>query len=276
MKKICYIFVFLYAIALQNTVEAQIFKSLFKNKLNVEIQNKDITLNPADTTIKIPYTLKGYRNRLYIVKLSYSNNGGNSYKGPLRSIKGNVGDSVRAGKNLVSWSFNRDNPYFDGKNINFKIEAIERPKIATGGPQNALRSILMPGLGDVKVRNGYRYGWIAVGTYACLVGGGYAYWRSRELYRDYRNRVPNDINAHDALYNRAKNTETTAIALLGVGVGIWAADVVGVYVRGMRNRRKIAQEKQKLEAEKNGQASNLRIYPYTDGRSGQIAFLWKF
>jgi|GEM_PF-2423851 len=258
-------------------VEAQFWKGLFKNKLEVALQNNNIVVNQADTTIDIPYTLKGYRNRLYLVKLSYSNNNGTSYKGPLRSVSGSVGDSIKSGKNQkIAWKFKRDNPYFDGKNISFKLEAIEMPKIATGGSRNALRSILMPGLGDTEVRNGYSYGWIAVGTYAALATGGYFYYKAQQTYKNHRNRIANDAAAHETYFKDAKRFQNISTGFFIAGASVWIGDVLGVYFRGLKNHKRIARAKEKLEAEKSAETSSLRIVPYTDGYSGRLAFIWKF
>jgi Family of unknown function (DUF5683) len=182
------------------------FSRLFKNKLAVEIKDSEISLNQTDTTIVIPYELKGFKNRYYQTRLFYSNNRGNSFKGPLRALSGDIGDSLRAGKNKkIAWAFRRDNPYFDGKNISFKIEAVEIPKVATGGPEAALRSLLVPGLGDTKVRNGYNYGWITALTYGCLATGGYLYLRAEQKYKDYKDRLANSTEEHENLYNDARN-----------------------------------------------------------------------
>lgn len=257
-------------------VEAQFFKGLFKNKLAAEMQNANITLNQTDTTITVPYTLKGYRNRYYAVRLAYSNNSGNSFKGPLRSVTGDVGDSIRAGKDKkIAWKFKRDNPYFDGKNISFRLDVVEMPKVATGGPRNALRSLLMPGLGDTKVRNSYNYGWIAVGTYASLATGGYFLYRAQQTYKNHKNRLANDAPAHLAYFKDAKRFQNISTVFFITGASVWIGDVIGVYFRGLKNKRKIAREKERLEAEK-AETSSFRILPHTDGRSGQVALIWKF
>jgi hypothetical protein len=278
MKKTIFwnIWLVLVFVLLSQQAQAQLLKGLFKNKLSSEILSQGIILNQADTVIVVPYNLQGYRNRLYTVKLSYSNNNGTSYKGPLRSVTGDVGDSIRAGNDKkIAWKFKRDNPYFDGKNISFKLEVIEKPKIAQGGPQNALRSILMPGLGDTKVRNGYKYGWLAVGTYACLGTGAYFTYRSQQIYKNHLSRLANDADSHRTYYTDAKRFQTIGTVFFATGASIWLGDVIGVYFRGLKNKRRIAQEKEKLEAEKQ-ESSSLRILPYTDGQSGNLAFIWKF
>jgi hypothetical protein len=253
---------------------AQIFS--FKNKLKVEV--KDVNLNTADTTIVIQYDLKGFRNRLYNTRLFYSNNRGNSFKGPLRSIKGDIGDSVKVGSNKeIRWTFRKDNPYFDGKDIMFKVEATEIPKVAMGGPENALRSILMPGLGDTKVRNGYNYGYIAGATYACLGTGALLYLRSVKKYDDYQNRIANSETEHNNIYNQARRSRTAATAFFIAGGAIWVGDVIGVYFRGLQNKRRLQREKEKAEQENT--SSSLwkpRLLPASNGQFSSLTLLWKF
>lgn len=277
MKKTTYFWAILILCSLYtHQAEAQFLKGLFKNKLAVELQNSNIALSQPDTTILVPYTLKGYRNRYYTVRLAYSNNSGNSFKGPLRSVTGDVGDSIRAGKDKkIAWKFKRDNPYFDGKNISFRLDVVEMPKIATGGAGNALKSLLMPGLGDTKVRNGYNYGWIAVGTYATLATGGYFLYKAQQTYKDHKNRLANDANTHLGYFKDAKRFQNISTVFFLTGASIWIGDVVGVYFRGLKNKRRIAREKERLEAEK-AETSSFRILPHTDGRSGHLALIWKF
>jgi hypothetical protein len=248
----------------------------FKNNLRVDF--KDIKLETADTTITIRYDLKGFRNRLYNTRLFYSNNRGNSFKGPLRSISGDIGDSTKIGNDKeVRWSFRQDNPYFDGKNIMFKIEATEIPKVATGGPSNALRSMLMPGLGDVKVRNGYNYGYIAAASYACLGTGAFFYVRSLRKQDDHLAYLGNGAQEHDNFFNQARNARNLAIGFFAVGAGIWIGDVIGVYFRGLKNKRRIQAEKEKAAGDN---TSSLllrpRLIPITDGQSGSLLVQWKF
>jgi hypothetical protein len=248
----------------------------FKNNLKVDF--KEIKLETADTTILIRYNLKGFRNRLYTTRLFYSNNRGNSFKGPLRSISGNIGDSTKIGNDKeVRWSFRKDNPYFDGKNIMFKIEATEIPKVATGGPSNALRSLLMPGLGDVKVRNGYNYGYVAAATYACLGVGTLFYIRSINKQDEHLSRIGNGSEEHDNFYNQARTARGLAIGFFAAGASIWIGDVIGVYFRGLKNKRRIQAEKEKANSEN---TSSLllrpRLIPITDGQSGSLLVQWKF
>lgn len=288
-----YLFI-LIGVVFPNQISAQWYKLAdFKNKISIDIDDKNIILKPEDTTIAIPYKIKADKRRLYNVRLFYSNNKGNSFKGPQRSVVGDVGDSLKitSGTRNIKWAFRKDNPYFDGKDIMFKIEAVEVPKIATGGSKYALYSLLMPGLGDAKVRNGYNYGWITALSYGSLITGGVFQLQAINRYNDYTNRIANSPDDHDALYRKAQNSQNLAYTFFGIGAGVWVADIVGVYFRGLKNKKRIAREKARLEAEKGGTQTSIHpllrptkyqfdwtptILPQYSSTQNQLTFLWKF
>lgn len=251
------------------------FRFPFTKKLSVEILDSE--LNPKDTSIIITYNLNGPGRRFYNTYLYYSNNRGNSFKGPLRALKGDFGDSIQPGKYLeVKWHFRRDNPYFDGKNTMFKIEALEILKNASGGPENALRSLLIPGFGDTKVRNGYNYGWITAATYSCLGTSALFYFISQKRYNDYENRVPNTEADHQKLFNRAKNAQNLSRAFFFAGASIWLGDIVGVFWRGIKNKRRLARELEQKEEEEENALNRLKFSPIYDGQRTELALQWKF
>lgn len=252
--------------------QAQIF---YSRPLKVKFLGAQ--LDTSTNSIKIKYDLKGPKNRYYNLKLLYSNNKGNSFKGPLRSLTGDFGDSIRVGKGKeVNWAFLKDNPYFNGKNIMFRIEAEEIPKIAKGGPKNALWSLLLPGLGDLKVRNGYHYEWITTTTFVLLGTGALFYIKANNELSDYNNRVPNTLSDHQQLFNRARTSSRLAYGFFIAGGAVWIADVVGVYLRGLKNKRVFAPKKEE-EKKKTALLIPLivpNVNQYTG--SSQVSLIWRF
>lgn len=187
--------------------------------------------------IKVKYNLKGHHNFRYLAWLSYSNNGGHSFR-KVRSVSGDIGDSIIPGKDkTVNWAFLKDNPYFTGKNIIFRIESQVMDRVATGGPENAWLSLLVPGLGDPKVRNGLNYGLITAATYGLLASGIIFNFHSQNLAHLYNTRVPNTEKEHENLYVRAHDATVASQILLISGFAVWAADIIGVYRRGLENKR---------------------------------------
>jgi hypothetical protein len=244
-KNIIFFFIFFGCFSWGN---AQNKKFSLTKQLSVEVL--EATINPNDTTIEIHYDLIGSKKRYFNTTLYYSNNLGNSYKGPLRSVSGDIGDSSKVGKDkIAAWKFKKDNPYFNGKNIKFKILAEEIPKIANGGPANAFLSMIAPGWGDSKVRNGYNYGFISGLTYGLAGVGGLYYLRADKKYDDYTHRVANTEAEHSNLLKQARKAEKTANVFFIAAGTVWLADVVGVYLRGVKNKQRLQKEAQKAETE---------------------------
>ncbi|WP_027000164.1 hypothetical protein [Eisenibacter elegans] len=211
--------------------------SLYSPPLKVKFGGAELL--PEDNIIRIRYDLHGSKRRAYITRLYYSNNNGNSFKGPLRALEGDTGDSTFVGSGKeVRWAFLKDNPYFNGENISFRIEATEIPKEAKGTEINALWSLLIPGLGDAAVRNGYNYAGIGVATYGLLGAGLGTKLIARQRYRNYTDRVPNTEEEHRRLFRQANSLDRTGNALLIASAAIWLGDVVGVYLKGRQNRKK--------------------------------------
>lgn len=253
-------------------VQAQIF---YSRPLKVKFLGAK--LDTSTNTIAITYDLRGPKKRFYNLKLLYSNNNGNSFKGPLRSLKGDFGDSIQVGKaKVVTWEFLKDNPYFNGKNIMFRIEAEEVPKIAVAGPESALWSLLMPGLGDLKVRNGYHYEWIAASTYLLLGAGAFFYIKADRELKDYNNRIPNTRDEHVRLFNNARTDRNLSYAFFIAGGAIWLADIVGVYFKGLKNKRKFAPKK--IEEDKKTSWLRPMLIPNINQYTGssQLSLIWRF
>lgn len=274
MKKryITYILSLLLLVGTTSLSKAQI-KLPFAHKIEVEVL--DTRLDKQDTSIVIQYHLKGSHKRFYNVQLYYSNNGGNSFKGPLRSLEGEAGDSTKSGKyKTVAWSFRKDNPYFNGERTMFRIDAVEIPKISEGGSENALHSLLVPGLGDTKVRNGYNYGWITALTYTNLGLGTFLHFRSQNKFKEYESRIANTEEEHQDLFNQARNRQNLSRGFLIAGGVIWLADVIGVYARGVKNRRRVAAEK--ALSEEATTSLFPTIFPSVEQGRGQLTLLWQF
>ncbi|MCC6459663.1 MAG: hypothetical protein IT260_04265, partial [Saprospiraceae bacterium] len=104
-----------------------------------------------------------------------------------------------------------------------------------GGPESALSSILVPGLGQYKVQKKKGpYFLITAAAYG-LVGTGIAKKiQSNNTYSDYlAASTPNDIASLKDAYQSQKRIGT---ALLAGGAVVWLADVAWVLLQGMRNK----------------------------------------
>ncbi|EAY25918.1 hypothetical protein M23134_00872 [Microscilla marina ATCC 23134] len=237
-----------------------------------------ITLDTSKNTITLNFDLQGPANRYYVTRLYYSSNNARSFKGPLQAVNGDVGDSIRVGNNKsIAWSFVKDNPYFSGKNVIFKIESTEIPKQAKGGPRHALKSLLLPGWGDYKVRDGYHYEWIPTAAFTLLGTGVFFRFWADHLYEGYDLSDPNSETAHQRLFQTAQSYNILSQVLLGASAIVWLGDVLGVYLKGRKNLKKYFPKREE-EAKKTAWLLPAEIVPSIARFSGgfQLNILWRF
>ncbi len=107
----------------------------------------------------------------------------------------------------------------------------------TGGPSNALLSVLVPGLGKHKVTYGEESGVVTTvavyGLIACAVG---SYFYSNSEYDRYHQATTrSDMDKH---FENAKYTRIMAYSFLGLAAYFWIKDIVEVYLQGEENVKK--------------------------------------
>lgn len=221
--------------------------NLYAQQVTVKIQRP--VLDPATQQILVPYQLaelKPHQLR-YDIALYYSTNEGKSYIGPLRQVSGDVGEGVLPGADKqIAWNFLLEAPELTEKGnlvkLKFKIvtrtnEAAKKAaKSALGGPENALLSVLVPGLGDGYVRQGKGYGAITFVTWGTLATGLVFRWSARKNYDNYLG--SSNTAELDHFFFLAQSHKKASNWLIASAVGIWVTDVVLVAVRGFRNLKK--------------------------------------
>lgn len=107
----------------------------------------------------------------------------------------------------------------------------------TGGPSNALWSVLVPGLGQHKVTYGENSGvWTTVGVYGLIAGGIGFYLYSNSEYDKYHQATTQaDMDKH---FENAQGLRGFAYATLASAAAWWIYDIVDVYLQGKKNNDK--------------------------------------
>lgn len=207
-----------------------------------KIQIIDAVLDEPNNTIEIQYDLKSGDNKSYQINLFYSNDGGKTFKGPVERVSGDVGAQISSGTNKkIYWNYFYEDEEFTGENLVFTIRATAMSTtnaLASNkllGPEAALYSLVVPGLGDYKVRTGNSYWLLTVGTWGLMGSGLIARSGARKSYDDYLNAT--DLSSADKSFADAENQFKAFRALNTIAIAIWAADVVGVFFKGMKNER---------------------------------------
>ena len=187
------------------------------------------------------------------ISLQVSQDGGASWSSSLKSVKGDVGEKIVSGSHTITWFVLDEYNELRGNNIKFKVIAdktvekaarIPREKNkAIGGPQYAVLSVLLPGMGD-RIVNKQKNTWplisgFYIGSIATAV-----YFKSKsnanyKLYHDVKYTPDgNYIKDLDRYYKIANDNNRNFNIMMGVAGSIWLVDVIYVAVKGTRNKNK--------------------------------------
>ena len=207
---------------------------LLVNAMHIYGQDiENIEIQVVDEKIEVTYDIVRYSKKyLYDVKLTFlSTNTIN----PI-SLTGDVGKGIVAGGNKkIVWDIYKDLDGYDG-GLKAIVEIINKEKIKyLGGPQNALLSCAVPGLGDYFVSDAkLRPALTTVSSWGLIGFGLYKQSLANKYYDDYKADIYQiDMDKNYDLANKNYNQSMTFIS---IGAAIWIADIAYVTYKGFKNR----------------------------------------
>lgn len=257
---------------------------LFAGAVNAQVnfQQLEPVLQKDSNRIMIGYSIEETQAKpgdylaTYNIQLTYTQDGGATFIGPLTQVKGAVGNELIAGKDQkIYWYYLAESNGFDGQNVEFKIDASYEPFL--GGPIQALRSALLPGWGNVYVKKRpkkWKWRWVltAAGTYGLIASSLYLKQLSNDNYQRYLD--AKSLDATQELYKRANQQNLLATTAAVLAAGLWAYDIVKVAIRGGKNRRRKKKIiRQNLER-RQPKVISLRYNPVFN--SPTVGVSWKF
>ena len=241
---------------------------------------RDIEISVKQDKAVISYTIPTRKKEsTHLVQLSFIDER-NNVLWPT-SITGSVGPGIQSGPGkLIEWDITDDYQQLNSliTPVIF-VDGLSREYSNTGGPKNALLSLMMPGLGDYFVadhrimkfkpylRTVSSLGLIALGIYAgnqrYHAEGEYELflkpdaWRYEGMDRFFEKYVEGDLQ-----YLWFKGDQEVLISL---GAAIWLADVVWVFAKGTNNVKFINATRQ---------GSGLRLGYLPGGMSFNYSYLF--
>jgi hypothetical protein len=214
--------------------------------LSLPIFSQSIAFVKADvdkinSQILITYNLDapGKSYDKYVVDVYYSTDKGKTFSSePLKYVSGDVGLSIERGiGKVIVWNYFMENADFDGKNLVFKLtakldkQAEEARILGLGGPEKALYSVVVPGMGDYQVRSGKRYWMITAGVLGTMAAGTYFGIKSQNLFNKYQS------GEGKQFYNSYQSNRQIASVLITTAATAWLADVVIGVIKGSKNKK---------------------------------------
>jgi hypothetical protein len=214
-----------------------------------EAQNVDFIFRNNSFVVK--YDLVGCKNNyMYDVKLMMEGKESGFYY-PI-NISGDLTNLVCGNGKTITWS-----PLAEGKQIKedvrFIVTIIKRNKIIVDGPNNALKSVFIPGLGGLSVQKtklpllittGFIFSSIQAYRYNTITNSNYANYLSASTQNDMNN-----------FYTISKDARNKTYLYFGIAASLWATDIIYTIIRGNKNKQKQLTEKHLI-----GSSWKLNVY----------------
>lgn len=196
----------------------------------------DVDFHLEDKYIVVNYNLTGTIPKEQLtIELKFITENNENLKP--RTINNDVGTKVYGdGKKEILWDINADNITISG---NIKaVVTITSSKLLFSGPSNAFLSVFIPGLGGYFVdKNKIRSIVTTVSTVGLMVYGINEKIQANKYYKDYKASIVNsDIQT---LYSKANNEQHKYYIATRIGAGLWLADIIWVYFKGIRNKEEV-------------------------------------
>lgn len=158
---------------------------------------------------------------------------------PITQATGDFGNQVLYTSGKATYHFDYKTTTTPIEKGVFKIMLTVEKSITNkklGGPEKALLSLALPGLGDkyVYYRNitGPVFTTVTLGL---LAGGIYTKIQSKNSYNDYQDAI--DQEDIDRYYDKANSQYKLGNALLTAAAVVWLADIASVAYKGHKNKR---------------------------------------
>jgi serine protease Do len=243
-NKIRYILLFIFALTAMKS-NAQ------KNVVNTA----NIDFYFANEKVYITYDIiNSSPNETYTVTVSVFRKGGAklnavSVSGDLANIKGGTGKTI-------IWDARKDGYILD-EDIYVTLAVATKVNIPV--TTHLIKSLVYPGLGDYRIRNGkyhFIYGLVGYGAIGASI---YLNSQSAKNYESYKNSF--DFNESNSFFNKAKQQQNLSYAFAAGACLFWTVDIACLYNKTKKVKNNITEENSKYYFDKSKQTNTFTSTP---------------
>jgi len=215
------------------------------------INTSNIDFRFADGKIFITYDIvNSAPNELYTITVSvFRENGGKlnavSLSGDLIEIKGGTGKTI-------IWEQRKDGYVLDEK---IYISLAIAPKVIIPIATHLLKSVVYPGWGDYKIRNGKYHFLYGVAGLSAIGASIYMNSQAQKNYTNYKNSF--DYSKSNSLFDKAKQQQNLSYIFAGTACLVWTIDLACLYGKTNKVRKQITKENSKYYFEKSQQTNSF-------------------
>ena len=216
-----------------NNSTVDLFDSQDKN--SPQINNINFTLN--HDLVEITYDLVNYKpmDNFSVKITAYKQNGDplniNSISGDISDLKGSI-ISKR-----VFWDVKRDGDVLKDK-IFFIVSATKNLRIPL--ETHLIKSLIFPGWGDLKLRNGKTAIIYGLGGFACIAGSILLNQQAVLSYSSYKNSY--DLTKSNQLFKDAVLKRNLSYAFAISAAMVWTIDLAGIYNKRNKLNKGLSEE----------------------------------
>lgn len=249
-----------------------------------KVSNIKAELDKINRQIIVSYDLAHTQSKFdkYVVELYLSVDSGRTFgKEKLLYVSGDVGKGKTEGiDKKIQWFYLNEDGSFEGKGVVFKVksylddDAYEKRLAKLKQESAVFYSLLVPGLGDYKVRSGKGYWWITALSYGLIGSGTYLHFKAKDSYRNYENAT--SVDDGNNFLNDAKDEARLAKVFFISGATVWISDIVSVWLRGKKNKNEYNRLLEKKLKPKLRSTLNFQLDYQPRLNSAQVGFNFKF
>lgn len=217
--------------------------------MEVNLQNIDFYHNNSD--VIITYDIANYSsNELYTITVKVNRENGSllnviSLEGDLINVLGG------SGKKII-WKAKNDGYVLDEK---IRITLSITTKVSIPLAKHLGKSIIYPGWGDSKIRNGKGYFLIGVAAYGAIGASVYMNHLSYKNYENYKTTF--DIDESNKLFNKASQQQNLSYLFAATATAIWTVDLALITTKSSKLKKQITKENSEYYYDKTQQTNSL-------------------
>lgn len=200
---------------------------------NVVVSYKLSNTKPSD---KITLSIEAQKINTYPPLPLYEN----VTKLNVKTLSGEISNISSDGIKTVKWD-QRSDGYILDDTLQLKISAYAIPKIST--LKHIERSLLFPGLGDYRIRNGWYYCAYGLISYGLVASSIYFNVQAQSNYNLYKNSY--DITRSDNLFLQSKQQYQLSVISGSAAAAIWVFDLGGILLKSRKVKKEITPKNSK-------------------------------
>ena len=149
-------------------------------------------------------------------------------------------NNLSTGNYSIKWNQKQENIVFD-EEIQFELIGSLSSNLRISKGKHILKSMIMPGLGDYKLRNNKHYILYGLAAYGSVIGSYLLNDLGQQNYTSYLN--SNNYNTAQNFFNKAKQQKLIS-NILGLTAGlVWTFDIIGINTHFKKINKDLTKER---------------------------------